>query len=140
MALSEKQALFVREYLSVIPRNATAAYKRAGYKSTGHVAESGASQLLKNTEVRRAIDEAEQKANERTGITQDWVLSQLAERAKDTEEAGGARVRALELLGKNLGMWKEEDKPPFVVVITLEQAVRADQELDEWRQKRQLLR
>jgi phage terminase small subunit len=43
-ALSPKQKRFVDEYL--IDTNATAAYKRAGYKCQGRAAENAASRML----------------------------------------------------------------------------------------------
>jgi phage terminase small subunit len=48
-----KHARFVCEYL--IDLNATAAYKRTGYRARGHAAEANASRLLKRPDVRRAV-------------------------------------------------------------------------------------
>lgn len=42
--LSERQKAFIREYL--LDLNATAAYKRAGYKCTGKAATAAAQQIL----------------------------------------------------------------------------------------------
>jgi phage terminase small subunit len=75
MALSPKHARFVAEYL--VDRNATAAYKRAGYVATGNGAEVNASKLLKTAAVQAAIDAGETKLQVRTGITQDRVLQEL---------------------------------------------------------------
>lgn len=74
--LTAKQQRFVDEYL--IDLNATAAYKRAGYKATGHSAESAAARLLSNVEVAKAIAQAQEKRQERTFITADRVLQELA--------------------------------------------------------------
>lgn len=79
MALTPKQKRFADEYL--IDLNATAAYKRAGYKGTGHVAESSAAEILSNLEVGKYIA-ARMKAREaRTEITQDRVLQEYAKLA-----------------------------------------------------------
>jgi phage terminase small subunit len=49
--LRPRHELFVAEYL--IDWNATAAYKRAGYRARGHSAEVNASRLRKRPDVRR---------------------------------------------------------------------------------------
>lgn len=61
MALSDKQEKFVLEYIKDL--NATAAYKRAGYKCVGRAAENAASRMLGNVGVQAAIQKrlAEQK-------------------------------------------------------------------------------
>ncbi len=72
--MSPKQALFVEEYL--IDLNATQAATRAGY-SAKTANEQGA-RLLANVSVRSAIEAAMKKRSERTEITQDRVLQELA--------------------------------------------------------------
>lgn len=72
--LTPKQARFVQEYL--VDLNATAAAKRAGYSektaaSTGH-------ENLGKPEIQMAISEAQGKRAQRTEITQDRVLRELA--------------------------------------------------------------
>lgn len=74
--LNARQARFVDEYL--IDLNATAAYQRAGYSGSGNVAEAAASRLLSNVKVRAAIAAAQEKRAQRTEITQDRVLKELA--------------------------------------------------------------
>ena len=69
--LTPKQQRFCAEY--VIDLNATAAYKRAGYKAKGHSAESAAQRLLSNVEVKAAIKIAKEKRIERTQVNQDYV-------------------------------------------------------------------
>ena len=54
--LSVKQQVFVQEYL--IDLNATAAYKRAGYKGTGRTAANAASRMLGFAGIKEAIAEA----------------------------------------------------------------------------------
>lgn len=72
--LNEKQQRFVEEYM--IDLNATQAAIRAGY-SVKNAASIGA-QLLKKTQVQRAIARAKAERSRRTGITQDRVLQELA--------------------------------------------------------------
>lgn len=128
--LTDKQQRFVEDYL--IDLNATQAAIRAGYsKDTAY---SQGQRLLKNVEVASAIQEAQNKRSERTQITQDDVIRRLIEIADistgkkaitETEIArteGGVIVgtdvtktcfephaanKALELLGKHLGMFKD---------------------------------
>jgi phage terminase small subunit len=146
--LTPKQKRFVEEYL--VDLNATKAAIRAGY-SEKRASEIGY-QLLQKTTVSEAIREAMQARSERTEITQDMVLRQLAKIAfadltefvtweeegnvvlKPSDKVDGTiltevledvtdfgdfqktkkrvklpdRLKALELLGKHLGMFKEK--------------------------------
>lgn len=77
MPLTPKQAAFVDEYL--IDLNATAAAKRAGYSSKTAY-RTGADNLRK-PQIEAAIHEAMQERGERTGITADRVLEELAKLA-----------------------------------------------------------
>lgn len=77
--LNARQLAFVAEYLK--DHNATAAYQRAGYTSTGHTAESAASRLLSHVEVQRLIKQhadarIEQVVHE-TGITLERTLREI---------------------------------------------------------------
>lgn len=74
MALTDKQARFVQEYL--IDLNATQAAIRAGYAAKD--ADVQGPRLLGNVGVREAIDKAQRKREKRTEITQDMVLHELA--------------------------------------------------------------
>lgn len=75
--MNAKQQRFVQEYL--IDLNATAAYRRAGYKpKTPESAENAASRLLGNVGVAAAIREAIEARKARTEIEADGVLRQLA--------------------------------------------------------------
>ena len=113
--LTARQRLFVQEYL--VDLNATQAAIRAGYKNDHQGFEN-----LRKPQIEQAIQLAFQKRAERIGITQDWVLETLkenVERAMATCEVldrngdttgvyvyqGGIANRALELLGKHIGMW-----------------------------------
>ena len=125
--LTDKQAAFVREYL--VDLNATQAAIRAGYSE--RTASRIGPQLLGKTWVREAIEKAQAKRARRVEVTQDYVLSNLVEvvertmqrapvldrkgeqvtdeegRAVWTFDAKGAN-RALELLGKHLGIFTDK--------------------------------
>lgn len=125
--LTDKQTAFVREYL--LDLNATQAAIRAGYSE--RTASRIGPQLLGKTWVREAIEKAQAKRARRVEVTQDYVLSNLVEvvertmqrapvldrkgeqvtdeegRAVWTFDAKGAN-RALELLGKHLGIFTDK--------------------------------
>ncbi len=103
--LTHKQRAFVQEYL--VDLNATQAAIRAGYSpKTANVI---ACETLTKPYVAEAIQQALDKRAERTEVSQDWVLQQLV----DTQDAAyadkqfSASIRALELIGKHLGMFKD---------------------------------
>ncbi len=77
--LTPKQAAFVREYLKDL--NASAAYKRAGYRATGNAAEVNAARLLRNAQVQAAIQSAMDARAKRTEIQADRVLQEIAHAA-----------------------------------------------------------
>ena len=127
--LTDRQKEFVRQYL--VDLNATQAAIRAGY-SVKTAYRQGAD-LLQKTSIREAIEKAQAKRARRVEVTQDYVLSNLVEvvertmqrapvldrkgeqvtdeegRAVWTFDAKGAN-RALELLGKHLGIFTDKVK------------------------------
>lgn len=74
MALRGKQQRFVDEYL--IDRNATQAAIRAGYSAK--TAYAIGEENLRKPEVRKAIEAGEADLSERTKITQEMVMNELA--------------------------------------------------------------
>jgi len=73
-ALKDRQKMFIAEYL--LDRNATKAAIRAGYSPK--TAYSQGQRLLKNVEIQKALSKAMQRQEERTQITADRVLLELA--------------------------------------------------------------
>ena len=73
-ALTNKQQRFVEEYL--IDLNATQAAIRAGYSEK--TAEQQGFQLLKKTSVSKAVTEAQKRRSDRTEVTADMVVKELA--------------------------------------------------------------
>lgn len=104
--LTAKQAAFVEEYL--VDLNATAAAIRAGYASKS--ARKVGSNLLTLPHIQAAIQEAMAERRERVEVTQDYVLARLKAEAelKGKGASHVGRIRALELLGKHLGMFTEK--------------------------------
>lgn len=146
MALNDKQRRFVDEYL--IDLNATQAAIRAGYSAK--TAASQGERLLRNVEIQALLTERMKAREQRTDVTQDRVVNELAkiafgdprkvmawgpsgvklkdsaeltddeaafvsEVSETTTEHGGSlklktndKLKALELLGRHLGMFKEK--------------------------------
>lgn len=105
MKLTEKQKRFCEEYL--VDLNGTRAYCSAYPKVKNEaVARTNASRLLTNANIQKYISELRQQQSQRTGITADTVLKELEKIAlTDTEISGKEKIKALELLGKHLGMF-----------------------------------
>lgn len=143
--MTKKQKIFADEYL--IDLNATRAY-RVAYPSVkkDEVAAAAAVRLLRNVKVAEYISERMQERQQRTEVTQDMVIRELAAigfaKATDyvtikggvvcikntdslsddqvraiagiKEGANGIEVKlndkekALELLGRHLGMWNDK--------------------------------
>lgn len=108
MCLTEKQKRFIDEYL--IDLNATAAAIRAGYSEK--TANEIGSQNLVKLSIQKAIAERLKERQQRTEITQDYVLRNLkkiAEKSMGYSDAPHqqAATKAIELLGKHLGMFRE---------------------------------
>lgn len=143
--MTKKQKIFADEYL--IDLNATRAY-RAAYPSVkkNETAAAAAARMLRNVKVAEYVSERMQERQERTEVTQDMVVKELAAIGfakatdyvtikggtvciKDTdslsddqicaiagikEGANGIEIKlndkekALELLGRHLGMWNDK--------------------------------
>ena len=125
--LTAKQQRFVEEYL--IDMNGTQAAIRAGYSARN--ADKIASQLIGKSRVAAAIASAKSERSARVSVSADYVVNNLVEiversmqrapvlttRGKQVyDEEGNALWRfdakaankALELLGKNLGMFTDK--------------------------------
>jgi hypothetical protein len=104
-ALTLRQQAFVELYLCTLC--ATSSYTAAGYKAkNANVAAVSAYRLLRNPKIRAAIDAALAERSQRNHLTQDFVLASLIREANahGPGTSHSARVRALELLGRHLGM------------------------------------
>lgn len=124
--MTDKQQAFIREYL--IDFNITQAAIRAGYSPK--TAYSIGQKLLKNAEVKQAIDTAMNERKERTELSADYVLKNLQEIVERTmqrqpvmskgvqavDEQGNNlwcfdaknAIKALELLGRHLGIFTDK--------------------------------
>lgn len=107
----DRQRLFAEEY--AVDFNITQAAIRAGYskKTAGSIG----SELLKKPEIQAMVEEALKERIRRTHITQDRVVLELANVAfaeaadcADSILKYSSKLKALELLGKHLGMFREK--------------------------------
>lgn len=124
--MTNKQELFCQEY--IVDYNGTQAAIRAGYKPDS--ARKQASRLLTNEDILARVRELQQEQIRWLALTQDYVLQQLVDTYRccrapapvmiydpdsgSMVESGtyqfdskGA-LRALELLGKHLGMYQDK--------------------------------
>ena len=116
MALSDKQQRFCDEYL--LDLNATQAAIRAGYSEK--TAKQIGSENLSKPDVNAYLLERMKEREQRTQITQDMVLrdintikadamSKMADRDGNVSmNSHQAALKACELLGKHLGMFKDK--------------------------------
>ena len=111
MALTPKQKLFVDEYL--VDLNATQAAIRAGYSEK--TAYSIGNENLMKPEIAKAIQNAQQKRQGRTEITQDRVVQEIADNAfrpaSDAQESDfkhASKATYLDMLCKHLGVYDKE--------------------------------
>lgn len=128
--MTPKQQRFIEEYL--IDFNATAASVRAGYAPKG--ASKRSYRLLRNPEIATAIEIAQKARAKKVGVTKAYVLENLLEivercmqKAPVMIREGGSEaqsfdklgrpiwrfnatgaVRALELIGKHIGMFVDQ--------------------------------
>ncbi len=159
--LSPKQERFVEEYL--VDLNATQAAIRAGYSAK--TAKSQGQRLLTKADIQAEKQKARRKQQERTNITADRVLAELAAvgfaRATDyvtvanqeviltdtselTEQQASAiasvrqskngvevrmhdKLRALELLGRHLGMFDGESQDNSI-------SITLSEDMEDWAQ------
>ena len=101
--MNKKQEAFAIEYLK--DRNATRAAIRAGYSSK--TARSIACELLARPDVQEFVKGKQREALESATITVDSIVEQLKDIAANPLAKDADKIRALELIGKHLGMFTE---------------------------------
>lgn len=106
--LRGKEERFCREY--VIDYNGTQAAIRAGYNQAD--AANRAYRLVRKAEIAARVRELEKELAERLALSQDQVVLQLKRQYDEcvAEKDRKNALKALELMGKHLGMF-EKTKP-----------------------------
>ena len=130
--LTQIQHTFINAYLGN-GENATEAYKQAGYRvKNDNVAAPEASKLLRNPKVSQEITRLkahelakQAKKQEKLEVTQDWLITQLAQTVSDSRAAGqhSVAMNSLVHMGRLLGIYvdKREVKASLSVDSTLTQ-------------------
>lgn len=121
--LTARQEKFVEHYR--ISGNATDAAIKAGYSKktaavTGH-------ENLRKPNIQKALAEIKQQDAVRNNLSVDWILEGLRKEAtRDYEESSGAsRVKAYELMGKHVGMWRDSSEQKSDNLTGLVEALKA---------------
>ena len=127
--LDARELRFVDEYL--VDLNSTRAARAAGY-----LRGNAGRDLLRRPHVRAAVERRMRERRERLKLSQDYVIERLIKEAECDAAEGNAtaRVRALELLGKHLGMfWDRQEVVQRSEVVYVEVAGNPVQALPEER-------
>ncbi|GHU78379.1 hypothetical protein AGMMS49992_28900 [Clostridia bacterium] len=98
-----KQQRFVDEYM--VDMNATQAAIRAGYSAK--TAYSIGEQLLRKLEVSESITARQTALSRRIGYDVQQIFEGITEIAQDAETRPADRLKAFELMGKHLGMFRD---------------------------------
>ena len=100
---SPRRETFVRRFLET--GNATKSAISAGYSPKS--AAAAGSRLLKNDEIKAAIDAELLRRAEMSGITDTYVLEGIRAIAENPDAKDADKLRAYELLGKHLRLWTQ---------------------------------
>ncbi|GHU75840.1 hypothetical protein AGMMS49992_20530 [Clostridia bacterium] len=115
--MTPKQQRFVDEYMADL--NATQAAIRAGYSEK--TAYSIGSRMLNNVEVSQAIELRRKDESLRSGYDIQRIFDGITAIAEDAETRPADRLKAFELMGKHLGMFRDRvglslELPQFIDV------------------------
>ena len=104
MSLNPRQKLFVKEYLR--DKNATRAYKAAGYPGKG--AQQSATKLLLNPLVAKAVETGLAKLASAADISAERTIKRIAEFAYDKKGLKASdTLKACEMLGKHFKLFTD---------------------------------
>ena len=103
--LSPKQHKFVDRYL--VLGNATKAAELAGYAKNS--AKVTGARLLTNANISKIIRDRQQKAENKADVTMEWWLKEV-KHLVDKAEKDSDKAKGLEMLGKHLGAYKENNR------------------------------
>ena len=101
--MTAKQEAFAIEYLK--DKNATQAAIRAGYSAK--TAYSIGCEMLRKPEIQEIIRAKQEEAVKNAEVSVDWIVRQCKEIASNVLTKDADKLRALELLGKYLGMFTD---------------------------------
>ena len=121
--LTSLQERFVDEYM--VDMNAAQAVKRAGY-NTQAPAQMGL-KVLRTPKVAEEVARRLEQKRERTQVTENYVINRLVNLAESTDKDSD-KLRALELLGRSLGIFRDrqEISGPDGAAIEYKQRIEQD--------------
>lgn len=110
---------FVNYYLGEAAGNASEAARLAGYSA--HTSGQIGSRLLKRPDVKAAIEDRQKALAERSGFTAEQVIQELASLAQAVPDKVFAsdKIKALELLGKAHGMFKDQKDTSSRITVSI---------------------
>ncbi len=127
-----RQQRFVEEYM--VSMDAGKAYQGA-FEYKGKNQYSLGYALLQNSVVRKLIDKATAERSKRTAVDADFVLGELVKVAKktlvDDDIKAVDKLRALEMLGKNLKLFSDKVEVEGNLTIVVETGVPRTPEDDD---------
>lgn len=104
--LSPKMRSFIDEYM--VSQNASEAVLKAGYK-TRNQNKMGA-ELLRHPLVSEEIERRMAEKQEKTELRADYLVNKLINIIENGEEKTSDVLRAIELAGKTLALWRERQE------------------------------
>lgn len=102
MALNQRQILFIKHYIT--SNNIAESINKAGYKS--RTPSSFGISLLKRKEIKQEIARLQEEIAKSLEITTEWITQKIRDIADNGNNQ--EKLRALELLGKWKGLFKEQ--------------------------------
>ena len=112
--LSDQQILFVEEYMKDL--NPLQAALRSGYHESS--AALVAQAMMKNINVQERIKQKQHETAKRNEINEDYLVKKLVD-IIEGEDKTADRIKAIQLLGKHLGMFEKKiavEVKPYVPI------------------------
>lgn len=122
--LSPKMILFVEEFM--VDQNASAAVLRAGYKTRNQ--NRLASELMRHPLVAAELERRMTEKQEKIELRGDYLVNKLINIIENESEKTADVLRAIELAGKTLALWRERQEVTGADgrAIEMEQRVKED--------------
>jgi len=110
--LSDKMLSFIDAYFGAAGLNAVKAYELSAYKKTSdHNTRVMAAELMNHPLVRAEVDRRAALRQEKSEIKAEYLLNKLIAIIDDAQsEKTADRLRAIELAGKAIALWKERQE------------------------------
>lgn len=114
--LTPMQRKFVEEYIK--DYNGTRSYKEVyNLASDDRIISSKASTLLKKPEIQEYLHRLQDEAVKAAGITASKILIKLDEIVNDPKASRGEKMKAMDLLSKNLGLQTQKVETTAKIVV-----------------------